>query len=81
MRPEIQRTLDDLERQRQAEPRPEAGGFNVDERMLAVGPETGTFLNTLIHATGAKRVIEVGGSFGYSTIWMGEAVEANRGQP
>lgn len=48
--------------------------------MLAVGPDSARFLNTLIHATRARRVIEVGGSYGYSTIWMSEAVEANDGQ-
>lgn len=77
MREDVRRTLDDLERQRQAEPEP--SGQDLDQRMLAVGPDSGQFLNTLIHASGAKRVIEVGGSMGYSTIWMAEAVEANGG--
>src|SRR5690348_12205905 len=81
MRPEIRQTLDDLERQRQAEPRGFLkGGPGVDERMLAVGPEAALVLNTLIHATGAKQVLEVGGSMGYSTIWMAEAAEANGGR-
>ncbi|MFI5266385.1 MAG: O-methyltransferase [Chloroflexota bacterium] len=81
MGPEIKQTLDDLERQRQAEPRGFLkGGPGVDERMLAVGPEAALFLNSLIHATGAKRVLEVGGSMGYSTIWMAEAAEANGGR-
>lgn len=79
MLPAIQRTLDDLERQRLDEPGPGSGGGR-DERMFAVGPETAKLLNTLIHATGAKRVLEIGGSMGYSTIWMAEAVQANDGQ-
>jgi predicted O-methyltransferase YrrM len=77
--PTIQRTLDDLERQRLAEPGPGSGGER-NARMFAVGPETAKLLNTLIHATGATRVLEVGGSMGYSTIWMAEAVQANGGQ-
>lgn len=81
MRPEIKQTLDELERQRQAEPRGFLkGGPGVDERMLAVGPDAALFLNSLIHASGAKRVLEVGGSMGYSTIWLGEAAEANDGR-
>jgi predicted O-methyltransferase YrrM len=76
VRPAIQRTLDDLERQRLDEP----GGGNRDDRMFAVGPETAVLLNTLVHATGAANVLEIGGSFGYSTIWLAEAVEANHGQ-
>jgi predicted O-methyltransferase YrrM len=47
--------------------------------MLAVGPDTGQFLNTLARASGARTVVEVGGSFGYSTIWLAEGVEANGG--
>ena len=81
MRLQIQQTLDDLERQRQAEPRGFLkGGPGADERMLAVGPEAALFLNSLIHATGAKHVLEVGGSMGYSTIWMAEAAGANGGR-
>lgn len=81
MRPQVQQTLDDLERQRQAEPEGFLrGGPGVDERMLAVGPEAALFLNALVHATGAKAVLEVGGSMGYSTIWLAEAAEANGGQ-
>ncbi|MBV9121146.1 MAG: class I SAM-dependent methyltransferase [Chloroflexi bacterium] len=79
MRPEIKQTLDDLERQLEAEPRP-GPGMVLEQRMLAVGRDSALFLNSLIRATGAKRVIEVGGSFGYSGIWMGEAVEANSGR-
>jgi predicted O-methyltransferase YrrM len=81
MRPDVQRTLDDLERQRQAEPPGfHRGGPGVDERMLAVGPEAALFLNSLIHATRAKQLLEVGGSMGYSTIWLAEAAEANGGR-
>jgi predicted O-methyltransferase YrrM len=78
MREAIQRTLEDLERQRLDEPN--QGRSSRDERMFAVGPETAKLLNTLIHATGAKRVLEIGGSMGYSTIWMAQAVEANGGK-
>ena len=48
--------------------------------MLAVGPDTARFLSTLILATRATRVLEIGGSMGYSTIWQAAAVRANGGQ-
>jgi predicted O-methyltransferase YrrM len=83
MREAIARTLAELEEQRQAqvESQPRAGGGprDRDQLMLAVGPDTGRLLNTLIQATSAKRVLEIGGSMGYSTIWQAEAVERNGG--
>jgi predicted O-methyltransferase YrrM len=81
MRRAIEQTLTELEAQRsaQAELRP-SGPRDRDTLMLAVGPETGKLLNTLLRATGARRVLEIGGSMGYSTVWQGEAVEANGGK-
>ncbi len=77
MRDAIRQTLEELETQRQAET---YGDGSLDTKMLAVGPDTGRFLNTLIRASGATRVLEIGGSMGYSTIWQGEAVQANGGR-
>src|SRR5215207_6804836 len=88
MRPELQQVLEELEREREAQeqpppgerfhPRPGPGG--LDDKMLAVGPETARLLNTLIRATRAQRVLEIGGSLGYSTLWMAEALEATGGR-
>jgi predicted O-methyltransferase YrrM len=84
MREAILRTLREQEQRRRDEiaaySGPSAPGFNRDELMLAVGPETGQFLNTLIRAKQARSVLEIGGSYGYSTLWQGEAVEANGGR-
>jgi predicted O-methyltransferase YrrM len=80
MRTAIETTLAELEAQRRAQAEAPAGGVrDRDNLMLAVGPDTGRLLNTLIRATGARRVLEIGGSMGYSTVWQGEAVEANGG--
>jgi predicted O-methyltransferase YrrM len=83
MRDAIVRTLAELEDQRQAQverqSRAPAGPRDRDQLMLAVGPDTGKLLNTLIQATSARRVLEIGGSMGYSTIWQAEAVERNGG--
>lgn len=51
-----------------------------DKGQLAVSEEDGRFLRMLIAASGAKRVLEIGGASGYSAIWMGQAVRANGGQ-
>lgn len=48
--------------------------------MLDVGPEVGLFLNMLVRAMNATTVVEVGGSVGYSTIWLAQAVVANNGR-
>jgi predicted O-methyltransferase YrrM len=48
-----------------------------DEFLLSVGAETAIFLNTLIKSAQSKTILEVGTSYGYSTIWLGEAAKAN----
>ncbi|KAA2253972.1 O-methyltransferase [Solihabitans fulvus] len=42
--------------------------------MLDVGPQVGRLLNALVRITDAKFVLEVGGSVGYSTVWLAEAL-------
>jgi predicted O-methyltransferase YrrM len=80
VRTAIAHTLEELEQQRLAQQdAPRDGTRDRDALMLAVGPETARFLNTLLRATGARRALEVGGSMGYSTIWQAEALEATGG--
>jgi predicted O-methyltransferase YrrM len=43
-------------------------------RMLNITRDTGEFLAVLVRATAARRVLEVGTSNGYSTLWLAEAV-------
>lgn len=42
-------------------------------------PETASLLALLVHATGARRVLEIGTSNGYSTLWLADAVEVTAG--
>lgn len=51
-----------------------------DEFLLPVGPETAMFLNTMIKAARAKIILEIGTSYGYSTVWLAEAARANEGR-
>ncbi len=41
---------------------------------IHISPEQGKFLQVMMAAIGAKRVLEVGSLFGYSTLWMARAL-------
>ncbi len=47
-----------------------------DELLLPVGPEVGAFLHALILARKPKRILELGTSYGYSTVVMADAARA-----
>jgi predicted O-methyltransferase YrrM len=49
------------------------------ERFRNVEPPTAELLGVLIRATGAHRILELGTSNGYSTIWLADAAEATGG--
>ncbi len=51
-----------------------ADGMNIrDELLLPVGPEVGAFLHSLIIARRPRCILELGTSFGYSTLFMADA--------
>ena len=49
------------------------------ERFRNVEPPTAELLGVLVRATGAQRILELGTSNGYSTIWLADASEATDG--
>lgn len=49
-------------------------------RMLNITRDTGEFLSVLVRATHARRVLEIGTSNGYSTLWLADAASALNGQ-
>lgn len=51
-----------------------------DKLLLAVGPDTGQLLNALVRSLEAPLVVEVGTSYGYSSIWLGAAAQAAGGR-
>lgn len=57
----------------------DAGTQEGPRRMLNITRDTGEFLSVLVRATAATRVLEIGTSNGYSTIWLAEAVRATGG--
>ena len=46
-------------------------------RLIHINPIQGKFLQVLMRACNAKRVVEVGSLFGYSAIWMARALPAD----
>ncbi len=50
------------------------------QRMLNITPDTGEFLQVLVHATKSRQILEIGTSNGYSTLWLADAVQALAGQ-
>jgi predicted O-methyltransferase YrrM len=69
-----QSVLDEYEQRaaRESKLMQQPGGIssaNIDEMLLPVGPATGTLLNLLIKEAKAKRILEFGTSFGYSSLW------------
>jgi predicted O-methyltransferase YrrM len=64
----------------------EAFGANNDrvktgrpQRMLNITRETGELLAVLVKCTKAKRILEIGTSNGYSTLWLTEAARSIQG--
>jgi caffeoyl-CoA O-methyltransferase len=49
-----------------------------DHEMLAITADTGSFLSILLKAINAKRILEVGTSSGFSTLWFADAVGKDR---
>jgi predicted O-methyltransferase YrrM len=45
-------------------------------RMLNITRDTGEFLAVVVRATAARRVLEIGSSNGYSTLWLADASRA-----
>lgn len=61
----------------------EANDSTITERprrMLNITRDTGEFLSVLVRATNARRVLEIGTSNGYSTLWLADAACAIGGR-
>jgi predicted O-methyltransferase YrrM len=49
------------------------------QKMLNITPDTGEFLSILVRLQNAHRVLEIGTSNGYSTLWLADAVSGADG--
>ncbi|MGE5602730.1 MAG: O-methyltransferase [Nitrososphaerales archaeon] len=50
------------------------------ERLLNITQDTGVFLHLLVQAVRARRILEIGASDGYSTLWLADAARATGGR-
>jgi predicted O-methyltransferase YrrM len=51
-----------------------------DEFLISIGRHTGQLLNILIKGAKARNILEIGTSYGHSTVWLAEAARATGGR-
>jgi predicted O-methyltransferase YrrM len=51
-----------------------------DDFLLSVGRRTATLLNVIASEAGARTILEIGTSYGYSTIWLAAAARETGGR-
>lgn len=68
--------LNRLEKQSKLE---KSHNFDIptNDRMLAISQDTGVFFNIMLKTMKAKKVLEIGTSVGYSTLWFADAIKQN----
>jgi predicted O-methyltransferase YrrM len=82
----VQQVLDEYEARSAAEEKRwhelEWNNFVIerDKFLLAVGPATGQLMNLLVKESEAKVILEIGTSYGYSTLWLAEAARETGGR-
>ena len=79
--PVIERVLADFERRAEDEQRRTIQpGTNLDDLLLSVGREAGILLYLLATGAQSKHILELGSSYGYSTVWLGAAARQTGGK-
>jgi len=58
----------------------DAGKPDRLDRLRNLEPDTAALLALLVRATGARKVLELGTSNGYSTLWLADALHSNGGR-
>jgi predicted O-methyltransferase YrrM len=81
--PVIERVLAEYERRSDEEQRRTnfaSPDTNLDELLLSVGREAGILLYLLTTGAQSRRILELGTSYGYSTVWLAAAARATGGK-
>jgi predicted O-methyltransferase YrrM len=82
----VQQVLDEYEARSAAEEKrwreQEWNNFvaDRDKFLLAVGPAAGQLMNLLIKEAESQVILEIGTSYGYSTLWLAEAARETGGR-
>jgi len=66
----VLRRIEEQERFEQENP----SEITNSEKVLSIGRDTGIFYNILLQNMGAKKILEIGMSVGYSTIWFADSI-------
>jgi caffeoyl-CoA O-methyltransferase len=79
MKPVDEKILRVLTRLGEQSKRERSGEIKIlpKEEMLAITPDTGRFFKIILNAMRAKRILEIGTSVGYSTLWFADAMIQN----
>ena len=82
--PVIERVLADFERRAEEEHRrtaaPGSPGTDLDDLLLSVGRDAGMLLYLLATGAQSRRILELGTSYGYSTVWLAAAARTTGGK-
>ena len=77
MEPELLSLLDDIHCWGQDH---DAGESDQARKMLNLRPETARLVSMLVRSSGRKRLLEIGTSNGYSTIWLAWSLSGSDGR-
>jgi predicted O-methyltransferase YrrM len=81
--PVIERVLADFERRAAEEQRrthAPGSSADLDDLLLSVGREAGILLYLLATGAQSRRILELGTSYGYSTVWLAAAARQTGGK-
>jgi predicted O-methyltransferase YrrM len=54
--------------------------YGIKKNIPNISPQLGKFLNNLVKILNCQNILEIGCANGYSTIWMAEAMDKNKGK-
>jgi len=72
--PNIDTLLEQLEREGLEN---DSGNIERGAKMLNITHDTGEFFRVLVRATGARSILEIGTSNGYSTLWLASSFQGS----
>jgi predicted O-methyltransferase YrrM len=59
---------------------PEELAARIDEFLISIGPQAGRLLHLLATSANARTIVELGASYGYSTLWLADAARTTGGK-